>query len=127
MFPEWERWIVPKPTFLAEQLLKEAAILEEKGEPKNRVKRHNIFEHYKEGFQPHNLPHLPGVIQAFKEYRERSSLNPRLGNLWGCFWESCSIKEKGFWMAALEHHARYSLSDEGKIYHAINFGEDYPG
>ena len=31
MFPEWERWIVPKPTFLAEQLLKEAAILEEPG------------------------------------------------------------------------------------------------
>ena len=30
-------------------------------------------------------------------------------------------------MAALEHHAKYSLSDEGKVYHAINFGEDYPG
>ena len=30
-------------------------------------------------------------------------------------------------MAALEHHARHSLSDEGKVYHAINFGEDYPG
>ena len=84
MFPEWERWIVPKPTFLAEQLLKEAATLEARGEPKNRVKRHNIFEHYKDGFRPHELPHLPGVLQAFKEYRERSSLNPALGNLWGC-------------------------------------------
>ena len=30
-------------------------------------------------------------------------------------------------MAALEHHGRYSLSDEGKVYHAINFDEDYPG
>ena len=56
MFPEWERWIVPKPTFLAEQLLKEAATLEARGEQKNRVKRHNIFEHYKDGFQPHELP-----------------------------------------------------------------------
>ena len=119
MFPEWERWIVPKPTFLGDQLLKEAAILEEQGEPKNRVKRHNIFEHYKEGFEPHTLSHLPGVIQAFKEYKMRSSLNPDLGNLWGCFWGSCNIKEKGFWMAALEHHARHSLSDEGKVYHAI--------
>ena len=78
MFPEWERWIVPKPTFLTEQLLKEAATLEEKGEPKNRVKRRNIFEHYKEGFQPHTLTHIPGVIQAFKEYRGRSNLNPKL-------------------------------------------------
>ena len=112
MFPEWERWIVPKPTFLAEQLLKEAATLEARGEPKNRVKRRSIFEHYKDGFQPHELPHLPGVLQSFKEYRERSSLNPALGNLWGCFWDSCSVKEKGFWMAARMHHAQHSLSDE---------------
>ena len=69
MFPEWERWIAPK----------------------------HIFEHYKEGFQPNTLPHVPGVIQAFKAYRERSKLNPSTGNLWGCFWDSCSTKEKGFW------------------------------
>ena len=30
-------------------------------------------------------------------------------------------------MAALLHHAQHSLTDEGKVYHAINFGEDYPG
>ena len=30
-------------------------------------------------------------------------------------------------MAAMMHHAQYSLSDEGKVYHAVNFGEDYPG
>ena len=127
MFPEWERWIVPKPTFLAEPLLKEAATLEEKGGPKNRVKRRNIFEHFKDGFQPHTLTVLPSMLQAFKEYRERNNLNPNLGNLWGCFWESCNLKERGFWEAALEHHARHSLSDDGKVYHAITFGEDHPG
>ena len=76
MFPEWERWIAPKPTFLAEQLLKEAATLAEGGEPKNRVKKHNIFEHFKDGFEPHTLPNLPPIFQAFKEYKERSNLNP---------------------------------------------------
>ena len=67
------------------------------------------------------------MLQAFKEYKERNNLNPNLGNLWGCFWESCNLKERGFWEAALEHHARHSLSDDGKVYHAITFGEDYPG
>ena len=79
MFPEWERWIVPKPTFLSKSLLKEAATLEEKGESKNRVQRHNIFEHYKEDFQPHTLTVLPSMIQAFKEYRERVAFgNPAI-------------------------------------------------
>ena len=100
--------------------------MEEKGEAKNRVQRHNIFEHYKEDFQPHTLTLLPSMIQAFKEYRERSNLDPNLGNLWGCFWESCNIKERGFWQAALEHHANYSLTDDSRVYHAITFGEDYP-
>ena len=62
MFPDWERWITPKPTFLSDQLLKESAALEEQGEPRNRVKRHNIFEHFPEGFQPHTLPNPPAVI-----------------------------------------------------------------
>ena len=127
MFPEWERWIVPKPTFLSDSLLKEAATLEEKGEPKNRVQRHNIFEHYKEEFQPHTLTLLPGMNQTFKEYGERANLDPNLGNLWGCFWESCNIKERGFWQAALGHHANYSLTDDSRVYHAITFGEDHPG
>ena len=94
MFPEWERWIIPRPTFLAEQLIKEAAILAESGEPKNRVKKHNIFEHFKDGFEPHTLPNLPPVFQAFKEYKERSNLNPDKGNLWGCFWDSCTTRER---------------------------------
>ena len=38
MFPDWERWITPRPTFLSDQLLKEAATLEEQGEPRNRAK-----------------------------------------------------------------------------------------
>ena len=126
MFPEWERWIIPKPTFLAEQLIKEAALLAESGEPKNRVEKHNIFEHFKDGFQPHTLPNLPPVIQAFKEYKERSKLDPAKGNLWGCFWDSCNIKERGFWVAALQEHARSSYADDGKVYHAIKFGQDYP-
>ena len=67
------------------------------------------------------------MLQAFKEYRERNNLNPNLGNLWGCFWESCNLKERGFWEAALEHHANHSLSDDSKVYHAITFGEDHPG
>ena len=127
MFPEWERWIVPKPTFLSESLLKEAATSEEKGEPKNRVQRHNIFEHYKEEFQPHTLTLLPSMIQAFKEYGERTKLDPNLGNMWGCFWDSCNVKERGFWQAALGHHANYSLTDDSRVYHAITFGEDHPG
>ena len=126
MFPEWERWIVPKPTFLAEQLLKEAAALESQGEPKNRVKKHNIFEHYKEDFLPHELPNVPAVIQAFKEYKGRVALDPSENNLLGCFWDSCSTKEKGFWMTALLHHAQYSFTDDARVYHAIKFGEDFP-
>ena len=93
MFPDWERWITPRPTFLSDQLLKEAATLEEKGETKNRVKRHNVFDHYPEGFQP--LPNPPMAIQSFKEYKGRSNLDPNTGNLWGCFWDACSVKEKG--------------------------------
>ena len=30
-------------------------------------------------------------------------------------------------MAALFHHAQQSLTNECKVHHAINFGEDYPG
>ena len=127
MFPDWERWITPRPTFLSDQLLKEAATLEEKGEAKSRVRRHNVFEHYQEGFQPHTLPNPPMVIQCFKEYKERSNLDPNKGNLWGCFWDACSVKEKGFWMAALEHNKTYSLVDDCKVYHPIKFGEAYPG
>ena len=112
---------------MSDQLLKEAATLEEKGEAKNRVRRHNVFEHYQEGFQPHTLPNPPTVIQSFKEYKERSNLDPNKGNLWGCFWDACSVKEKGFWMAALEHNNTYSLTDDSKVYHPIKFGEDYPG
>ena len=119
-------WIVPKPTFLAEQLLKEAAALESQGEPKNRVKKHNIFEHYKEDFLPHELPNVPAVIQAFKEYKGRVALDPSKNNLLGCFWDSCSTKEKGFWMTALLHHAQYSFTDDARVYHAIKFGEDFP-
>ena len=126
LFPEWERWIVPKPTFLAEQLLKEAADLESQGELKNRVKKHNIFEHYKEDFLPHELPNVPAVIQAFKEKKGRIGLDPSKNNLMGCYWESCNAKERGFWGMALLHHARYSFTDEGKAYHAIQFGEDFP-
>ena len=127
MFPDWERWITPKPTFLSDQLLKESAVLEEQGEPRNRVKRHNIFEHLKEGFQPHTLPNPPAVIQSFKEYKARSNLNPNKGNLWGCFWDACSVKEKGFWEEALRHNKAYSLTDDSKVYHPIKFGEDHPG
>ena len=127
MFPDWERWITPRPTFLSDQLLKEAATLEEKGETKNRVKRHNVFEHYQEGFQSHTLPNPPMVIQSFKEYKERSNLNPEKGNLWGCFWDACSVKEKGFWEEALGHNKIYSLIDDSKVYHPINFGEDHSG
>ena len=126
MFPEWERWILPRPTFLAEQLLKEAAMLEEAGEPKKRVKKHNIFEHCKDGFEPHTLPNLPPTFQAFKEYKERSNLNPDKGNLWGCFSDSCNVRERGFWVAALEEHARCSYADDGKVYHAIKFGQEHP-
>ena len=126
MFPEWERWIIPKPTFLAEQLLKEAAIVAESGEPKNRVKKHNIFDHFKDGFQPHTLSNLPPVLQEFKEYKEGSKLDPTKGNLWGCFWDSCNIRERGFWVAALQEHERSSYTDDGKVYHAINFGQDHP-
>ena len=127
MFPDWERWITPKPTFLSDQLLKESAVLEEQGEPRNRVKRHNIFEHLKEGFQPHALPNPPAVIQSFKEYKARSNLDPNKGNLWGCFWDACSVKEKGFWEEALRHNKTYSLTDDSKVYHPIKFGEDHPG
>ena len=91
------------------------------------MRRHNVFEHYHEGFQPHTLPNPPTVIQSFKEYKERSNLDPNKGNLWGCFWDACSVKEKGFWMAALEHNNTYSLIDDSKVYHPIKFGEDYPG
>ena len=126
MFPEWERWIVPKPTFLAEQLLKEASSLAEEGEIKNRVEKHNIFEHFKEGFEKHTLPTPPPVFQAFKEYKERSSLNSTLGNLLGCFLDSCIIKERAFWTAALQEHAQYHDKDDAKVYHAIKFGQDYP-
>ena len=31
MFPDWERWITPRPTFLSDQLLNEAITLEEGG------------------------------------------------------------------------------------------------
>ena len=127
MFPDWERWITPRPTFLSDQLLKEAATLEEKGETRNRVKRYNVFDHYPEGFQPHTLPNPPMVIQSFKEYKARSNLDPNKGNLWGCFWDACSVKEKGFWEEALRHNKMYSLIDDSKVYHPINFGEDYPG
>ena len=127
MFPdEWERWIVPKPTFLAEQLLREASSLAEEDEVKNRVRKHNIFEHFKEGFEKHSLPNLPPVFQALKEYKERSSLNPNLGNLLGCSWDSCIIKERGFWTAALRAHAQNHDKVDAKVYHAINFGQDYP-
>ena len=126
MFPDWERWITPRPTFLSDQLLKEAATLEEKGETKNRVKRHNVFDHYHEDFQPHTLPNPPMVIQSFKEYKQRSHLDPKRGNLWGCFWDACSVKEKGFWEEALTHNKIYSLIDDSKVYHPINFGEDHP-
>ena len=119
MFPEWERWKVPKPTFLAEQLLKEASSLAEKEGVRNRVKNHNIFEHFKEGFEKHTLPNLPPVFQAFKEYQARSSLNPTLGNLLGCFWDSCTLKERAFWTAAL---SQYHDKDDGKVFHAIKFG-----
>ena len=127
MFPDWERWITPKPTFLSDQLLKECAVLEEQGEPRNRVKRHNIFEHLQEGFQSHTLPNPPAVIQSFKEYKARSNLDPNKGNLWGCFWDACSVKEKGFWEEALRHNKTYSLTDDSKVYHPIKFGEDHPG
>ena len=116
MFPDWERWITPRPTFLSDQLLKEAVTLEEEGELRNRVKRYNVFDHYPEGFQPHALPNPPMAIQSFKEYKARSNLDPNKGNLWGCFWDACSVKEKGF-----------CLIDDSKVYHPINFGEDYPG
>ena len=101
--------------------------MEEQGEPRNRVKRHNIFDHFPEGFQPHTLPNPPAVIQSFKEYKARSNLDPNKGNLWGCFWDACSVKEKGFWEEALRHNKTYSLIDDSKVYHPINFGEDYPG
>ena len=131
MFPDWERWITPRPTFLSDQLLKEAATLEEQGETRNRVKRYNVFDHYPEGFQPHTLPNPPMVIQSFKEYKARSNLesplDPNKGNLWGCFWDACSVKEKGFWEEALRHNKMYSLIDDSKVYHPINFGEDHPG
>ena len=67
MFPDWERWITPRTTFLSDQLLKEAATLEEQGETRNRVKSYNVFEHYHEGFQPHTLPNPPMAIQSFKD------------------------------------------------------------
>ena len=126
MFPEWERWIAPKPTFLAEQLLKEAAALAKGGEPKNRVKKHNIFEHFKDGFEPHTLTTLPPIFQAFKEYKERSKLDPNKGNLWGLFWESCTLRDRGFWEAGSLEHARCSNTDDAKVYHAIKFGQDHP-
>ena len=127
MFPDWERWITPRPTFLSDQLLKEAATLEEKGEAKNRVRRHNVFDHYHEDFQPHTLPNPPMVIQSFKEYKPRSNLDPKRGNLWGCFWDACGVKEKGFfWEDALTHNKIYSLIDDSKVYHPITFGEDNP-
>ena len=126
MFPDWERWITPRPTFLSDQLLKEAATLEEQGEARNRVKSYNVFEHYHEGFQPHTLPNPPMTIQSFKEYKERSNLDPNRGNLWGCFWNACTVKEKGFWEAALEHNKMYSLMDDSKVYHPIAFGDDNP-
>ena len=126
MFPDWERWITPRPTFLSDQLLNEAAALEEGGEAKNRVKSHNVFEHYHDGFQPHSLPNPPVVIQSFKEYKNRSQLDPRKSNLWGCFWDACNTKEKGFWEAALLHNSIYSLIDDSKAYHPINFGEEHP-
>ena len=100
--------------------------MEEQEEIKNRVRRYNVFEHYHEGFQPHALPNPPMVIQSFKEYKERSHLEPKRGNLWGCFWNACSVKEKGFWEAALEHNKIYSLMDDSKVYHPITFGEDNP-
>ena len=127
MFPDWERWITPRPTFLSDQLLKEAAKLEEEGVAQNRVQRHNVFEHYHEGFEAHALPNLPAVIHSFKEYKERSNLDPNKGNLWGCFWDACGIKEKGFWEAALAHNETYSSIDDSRIYHPITFGEEYPG
>ena len=77
-------------------------------------------------FEKHTLPSLPPVFQAFKEYKERSSLNPTLGNLLGCFWDSCTSKERAFWTAALQEHAQYHDTDDGKVYHAIKFGQDYP-
>ena len=126
MFPGWERWIIPKPTFLAEQLLNEADTFFHTEGVKNRVRRHNIFEHLKEGFEKHTLPNLPPVFQAFKEYRERSSLKPDLGNLVKCFWNGSSVKEKGFWTAALLEHAQNRNKDDCKTYHAIKFGQDYP-
>ena len=36
-------------------------------------------------------------------------------------------KKRGSGWRPLNTMARYSLSDEGKVYHAINFGEDHPG
>ena len=42
-------------------------------------------------------------------------------------WIPTRVKEKGFWMAALEHNNTYSLTDDSKVYHPIKFGEDYPG
>ena len=126
MFPDWERWITPRPTFLSDQLLNEATALEKGGEAKNRVRSHNVFEHYHDGLQPHSLPNPPVVIQSFKEYKNRSQLDPRKGNLWGCFWDACTTKEKGFWEAALLHNSIYSLIDDSKIYHPINFGEEHP-
>ena len=114
-------------TFFLDQLLKEAAKLEEEGVAHNRVQRHDVFEHYSEGFEAHTLPNPPAVIQSFKEYKERSNLDPNKGNLWGCFWDACGMKEKGFWEAALLHNEIYSLIDDSKIYHPITFGEEYPG
>ena len=119
--------MTPRPTFLSDQLLKEAAKLEEEGVAQNRVQRHNVFEHYHEGFEAHTLPNLPAVIHSFKEYKERSNLDPSKGNLWGCFWDACGIKEKGFWEAALVHNDTYSSIDDSRIYHPITFGEEYPG
>ena len=66
------------------------------------------------------------MFQAFKEYKERGSLNPNLGNLLGCFWDSCIIKERGFWTAALREHAQHHDKDDAKVYHAIKLGQDYP-
>ena len=89
--------------------------------------RDNVFEHYHEGFEAHTLPTLPAVIHSYKEYKERSNLDPTKGNLWGCFWDACGVKEKGFWEAALAHNETHSSIDDSKIYHPITFGEEYPG
>ena len=53
--------------------------MQKEGEPKNRVKKHNIFDHFKDGFEAHTLPNLPPMFQVFKEYKERTKLDPNKG------------------------------------------------